>query len=452
MSDELDIRHGGVIVVDTAELRCVLEGIRSIGDRAAGVAVMAAGAEQRCQELLARGIDAFWLTAAVQQALARARECDQLIRALAGDLDRALARYELAEAYAAWEFARLRGDSPGAQRAILAGISLARRLGEDDATIARLWSVAEADREEQWRRTQGELQRQAGFGAILAGPLHHLGWVSSLLSAGAVELIQDAIRHVARSHRTNALRPPASSPSGAGLIPGQARPTTAPGSLHEVSERMPGNDTRVRVERYTFADGTQEWVVYVTGTRSAFDPAEPWNMRSNLDMYLAGEHAASSELVDRALADAGVGTEDAVHLVGHSQGAMITGSLALGEGLRVATHITFGSPTTAGVDAGVRSVELRHLDDPVAQLAGAGPAAGAGDPDSIVVTRVADPGVGLGDLRLSSHTMDAYRRTAELVDASDDPRAVALGQLWTHLGSARAVTVTEYGLAASRRS
>ncbi|UUT34268.1 hypothetical protein [Microbacterium elymi] len=53
--------------------------------------------------------------------------------------------------------------------------------------------------------------------------------------------------------------------------------------------RIPSGDARIRVETYTMPDGTTRYAVYLAGTRD-FSPttegADPWDMRSNLRLYL----------------------------------------------------------------------------------------------------------------------------------------------------------------------
>ena len=170
---------------------------------------------------------------------------------------------------------------------------------------------------------------------------------------------------------------------------------------------------------------------------------DPFDMRSNLELY-TGERSASLAAVELALREAGVGPGEPVHVFGHSQGAMLASALALEGTYDVQTLVTYGSPVEAAVPESVLSVGIRHVDDPVAGLAGGGHAETVGAPGSFIAERVADPAGGVHDLTLAAHGIERYAETAAMVDASHDPRAAALRELWTTLGAAERVEVTEY--------
>jgi hypothetical protein len=92
----------------------------------------------------------------------------------------------------------------------------------------------------------------------------------------------------------------------------------------------------------------------------------------------------------------------------------------------------------------VLSVRVRHDDDPVAALAGAGSIAGTGSPDSVVVSRTGDARPGIHDLTLPMHALDAYVHTAEQYQGSGDVRVRSVERLLDRLGEAERVTRTEY--------
>ncbi|QTV80529.1 hypothetical protein [Microbacterium sp. NIBRBAC000506063] len=198
----------------------------------------------------------------------------------------------------------------------------------------------------------------------------------------------------------------------------------------------------MRVEKYSLPDGTEEFVVYIAGTRSLAGD-DPWNMSSNLDLYF-GDASASYEAVRQALSAAGAEPGAVVHAVGHSQGGMIAGRLGMEGEYDVRSVLTAGSPVEPALPDSTLSVQLRHTDDIVSSLAGGGSPAGTGSPDSMVVQRVGDPGHGLHDLSLPPHHLERYLDTAGMLDASGDARLGALDQLWTRLTSATAVQATEF--------
>ena len=77
-------------------------------------------------------------------------------------------------------------------------------------------------------------------------------------------------------------------------------------------------------------------------------------------------------------------------------------------------------------------------------LAAGGSAAGTGSADGFTASRIGDPHDGWQDLALQPHSLETYIETAEMVDASDDPRAEALDEYWEELGEAVEVQRTEY--------
>jgi pimeloyl-ACP methyl ester carboxylesterase len=218
----------------------------------------------------------------------------------------------------------------------------------------------------------------------------------------------------------------------------------APTGLQEIAQRMPGGASRVRVERYTMTDGSRQFAVYVAGTRSAaVGGADPWDQRSNAELYV-GRASASYEATEAALAAAGARPGDVVHAFGHSQGAMITAHLALEGGYDTRTLVAFGSPVEADVGSATLSVAVRHTDDPVVAGAGGGHIAPVGSPGSFVVEREFDPESGPHDAALPAHHMSAYAQTASMADASGDPRVAGIRGALSELSGAVEVEVTEY--------
>lgn len=211
-----------------------------------------------------------------------------------------------------------------------------------------------------------------------------------------------------------------------------------------MARRIPSGAAQVGIEQFTMPGGRTEWGVYIAGTRTgAMGGSDPWDMQSNSELYF-GERSASSDAVFEAMRAAGVQPGDPVHLVGHSQGGMIAAGVAVSGEFSVGSITTFGSPVDAEVSDSVLSVRVRHDDDPVAALAGVGSMAGSGSADSVVVTRTGDPQTGVHDLKMPTHGLDEYARTADLYQSSGDPRARAVDRLFARLGQAEGVVRTEF--------
>lgn len=413
MSDELDIRAGGAISVDTQTLRDT-----------AGRLTRAASDCGHLADQLRRAGEASRDAGLLDPAPARRAEqaqtvAERLARALR---DRAEV-YELIELEAAGRVTSHEG----------AVARLSARL----LTLARPGVAAEAARvrQEWFEGRHREVERQL-FGAV-----------TPLLSA--VALLATVTAGIRRADR-GVITP--SDPVLAGtaapsrvteLSRGAVRP---PAGLEQLAARVPGEgESRVRVELYVTAAGEREYIVYIAGTQSAgFGGGDPWDMASNVELY-TGSRSSSYEAVQQAMAAAGAGAGDRVHIVGHSQGGMIATHLAREGGYDVATLVTFATPVEAQLDGEVLAVTVRHTDDPVVALAVGGVPVVGGSRDSFIVERVADPVPRPADLAFGVHQMDAYRETAALVDASDDPRVEGLRQQLSVLGSAVTSTAIVYG-------
>ncbi|WP_409047664.1 hypothetical protein AB2L57_17070 [Microbacterium sp. HA-8] len=483
MSDELDIRSGGAVHVDTASLRAARDTASALAER---VREARRGLQHaaRCVAGLtsAEGRSALWgADATLARGALAAEHLAGRLEGLARDLGAAADLYEIVELEARLMLATAAGNA--IERAAIEERVLA--LGRDrwgwagGVSPVLTFGLARAAREPE---SAGGLAAQAHLGGwLLGGPM-------GAASAGAsVALLSGAAWLLNAGHRSarpgTPRIPSASSPGGpapAGPPPilgrspalgppppiagAPAAPTgpppvvspvraraevRAPAGLAGAAARIPGGaDSRVRVERYDMPDGSREWAVYITGTQEfgAIVPrsaGDPFDMASNLQLY-AGQGSASYDAVVEAMRQSGVAPGEPVHALAHSQGALIGQALATAGEFDVRTVVAFGSPTPSTVASNVLSVDVRHTDDIVAALAGPPRAEPIGAPGSMVVQRLADPLPGPHDLGIPAHHMQAYIETAGLIDASPDPRAARLSELWSELGTAERVTSTEY--------
>ncbi|MEV8368254.1 hypothetical protein [Microbacterium sp. NPDC064584] len=427
MSDDLDIRGGGPVAVDTVSLR----------DASAAFAVLAADLDEIATSVAAAG-RALWDASTAIWGPAETVEGARRLIAAAVDQGNGIVR-ELRLAADVYELIELR-----AERAVAAAADDAARVAQLDARIGGLLQ-ADPDVDGSARREvlahgafwPAELARQApgalwwlapGFGSVAAGVTWTVLQGIGATRAGAVASTA-RLRGVAEPVVVSALARPA--------------PVHAPVSLADAAARMPSGQSRIRVERYEMADGSRQFAVYVTGTRTiAPGTTEPFDMESNIELY-SGERSASYDATLAALRDAGAHPGDMVHAFGHSQGAMVTAHLAVESGYDTATLVSFGSPVEADVDAGTLSVTLRHRDDPVTALAGGGNAP-VGAPGSFVAERTADPAGGVHDFGIPGHGIDTYAHTARLLDDSADPRMDAVREVFAGLAGAASAEVIEY--------
>lgn len=219
-------------------------------------------------------------------------------------------------------------------------------------------------------------------------------------------------------------------------------PTDPPKNLADATTHFPKRDgAQVSVEKYTMKDGSTQYGVYIAGTDT--NPDSPWNMESNTDLYVDQSESASYAAVIEALAQAGVAADDPVHMFTHSQGGMIGGHVAASGDFNVVTHVSFGNPVEVEAPHSVTNLIVRHTNEPVALLAGGGSAVGSGSEHSLTIDRIGDPATESLN-PLETHFLDAYRKTATMIDESDDPRLDSMRQLFSELGQAESVEKTDY--------
>lgn len=442
MSDDLDIRGGGAVAVDTATLRAAADRFVDVSFELVQIGALMTTAGNL---LFGAAHETWSVSATIQCTGARVFDAQRAAEALARDLSSAAAVYETIELRAERDIASSAGD-------VLAVRRLQRALTALAAEYPHAAAVADGDVAAHWLRWPFELSRQAP-GALwwitpgafaMAGPAV-FGLQRAVGSAGAGTIPRAArLRGPAQPVLVAPIEPvvqPVIAPSSA------AAPSTpvAPTSLSAAASRIPGGgDSRIRVERYTMPDGSRQFAVYVAGTQTMVPHGDdPFDMRSNVELY-TGTRSASFDATLEALALSGAEPGDVVHAFGHSQGGMIVEHLALEGGYDTRTAVTFGSPVEADLGDGTLSVALRHRDDPIAAFAGGGHPGTVGAPGSFIAERTADPTGGLHDWRLPAHGIDGYAQTAAMLDESADPRMNAVRAVLDDLASAESVETVEY--------
>ncbi len=420
MSDEIEITRGGVIAVDTAVLRGLVPRIFGIAEQ-----LMHSGQHlrrARCElEALPDGRDRQYVLLVLEREVAaRAEDVREAGR-------RALL---MAEVYEIVELkSRLAFADPDDLRAL---VELRRSLA-----LCVLRSPEKAVLADELL-SQRDGDRRAAFESQAWGLLA-FGLLPVLFARHLLGRFADFVAALGRGVSLGDL---GGTPPGVEVSAGDTVSAEPPESLADALSRLP-EGPQVRVEKYVMPDGSQQFVVYVVGTQTIAGD-NPWNMESNLSLYVAQEASAAYEATRQALIAAGAGPGDVVHAIAHSQGGMIAGHLGMAGEFEVRSVITAGSPIEPVLSAGVLSVQLRHSDDPVSALAGGGSPAGTGSAGSFVVERKGDRLDGLHDLTMPAHGLDRYVKTARLVDSSSDPRTAALDALWAELGTATHVEATEF--------
>ncbi len=421
---EIEVTHGGVIAVDTGVLRALLLRLWDAADRFSEAASRL-GAASREFGAISGGSERVWTLGALRRELSG--HGDRL-HATAARLRLMIDAYEIVEGRARAETLRLTG-------ALEEWDQVQGELAEREAANPHAGELADS-LIAGWRGN-----RHAAFAAQAWGllPVSALAAASAwaMLYGTAVSLGSSSFGHVVPG---SALAGPAPS---ARVYGSPAKdPVAAPKSLADLVSRIPVGEGQIRVERLEFADGSEEYLVHIAGTRE-FLGDNPFNMTSNLELYFR-EASASASAVQQALAQSGASPGAVIHTNGHSQGAMIGTHLAVSGEYEVRSAFGIGNPARATYPDSVLSVEISHQDDLVPLLAGRGTGAGTGSVGSILIERTGDPLPGLQDLKVATHHVSTYVETAAMFDRSGDPRVAELERLWAHLARATKVTATDY--------
>ena len=221
-------------------------------------------------------------------------------------------------------------------------------------------------------------------------------------------------------------------PAGGPLAvePGASRPVRSPGSLAALADRLPDGqepDGQIRIERYDGADGTR-WIVYIAGTvtfaRDSGD--EPFDLASDV-LGVADRPGDSERAVLDAMRQAGIGQDEPVLLVGHSQGALEAVRVAEHGGYRVGGVVGLGGPTgQIALPEDVPVLAVEHDADLVPALGGSAATGAAGLRRLVVRRSLPDGGFGATTSKATAafpaHDLGAYRTTLAQAEASDDAR------------------------------
>jgi hypothetical protein len=258
----------------------------------------------------------------------------------------------------------------------------------------------------------------------------------ALLVEGPQDLVSDDPAGAVGSERIGALLAalllhPAGAPLS--VVPTSERTVRSPRRLAELADRLPDGTEpggQVRIERYDGEGGTR-WIVYIAGTVT-FDRdsgEEPFDLASDV-LGVAHRSSDSEEAVLQAMRSAGVGADEPVLLVGHSQGALDAVRVAQDGGYSVGGVVQFGGPTgQVALPEDVPVLAVEHDEDLVPVLGGTAASGAAGLRRLVIRRSLPDGGFGPATSRSTAafpaHDLGAYRRTTAAAEASGDVRVQA---------------------------
>ncbi|MGB3374696.1 MAG: hypothetical protein WBA87_06105 [Microbacterium sp.] len=431
MSDEVTITSGGAISVDSSALRDIAARLgdvtRHLGD--AGDQLRRALAELSDAPDVQRRVGDAGISACLECLADLARQIDKA----SGGTVLMADTFEVVELRAQQEALSI--QRPQAAAALQTRID--ELLALPAVADSVVWTESRWSRERSDAPVDQPLDHSLGLAGGLLGALSAAfspfalkgagTVVGGLLGAKPTETVM-SIGSIEASRRGLGVLPSGAALQGpaprAGVQQISTVATTAPVNLTETLSRVPYHGAgQVAVEKFTMKDGSTRFVTYIDGTRTVKPgTSEPWDMGSNIDMYLRREQAASQQAVLQALAAAGAQPGDQVDLVGYSQGGAIASFIAMDSPYETGTVIAVGNPTQPALSADQTLVELRHRGDVVSNLATGGAEGGTGSPESFEVIREPDrDGNPIGP-----HDFEAYMKTADLTDRSGDPRVSAL--------------------------
>jgi len=199
--------------------------------------------------------------------------------------------------------------------------------------------------------------------------------------------------------------------------------------LAEIAALSQGSDSpangTIEIQTVTSADGQVVHIVNLPGTDDL--GTLPWtadddvrDLGTNLDL-VAGQTDDYQQGILQAMAQAGIGADEPVLVVGHSQGGMEAVAIAASDsGFTVTDVVTAGSPTAqvGSLPDGLNVLSIEQQGDLVPLLDG------EPNPPSVEQTTVlvdADPGPGIE----SHHDHDVYIAGGAAVDASTHPSVVS---------------------------
>ena len=167
-------------------------------------------------------------------------------------------------------------------------------------------------------------------------------------------------------------------------------------------------------------------IVYIPGTQTLGlgDGSNPLDLQSNIVAMQGNGFAASERAVLEAMKQAGIEPNDEVIFVGHSQGGMVAGNLAMHPaGYIAAGLVTIGAPIAQLKLTKLPVMAIEHVNDSIPNV--------SGKVNPLTKNWVTIQRTSLAsesDAPMHSHSLNSYKNTTEKVDSSKSKGIVNIKQ------------------------
>jgi hypothetical protein len=195
--------------------------------------------------------------------------------------------------------------------------------------------------------------------------------------------------------------------------------TQPPNSITELLDRLwqvsSKGEPTVGIDFFQTAD-QRTAIVYIPGTQTLGlgDGSNPLDLQSNIVAMQGNGLAASERAVLEAMKQAGIKPNDEVLFVGHSQGGMVAGNLAMHPaGYIAAGLVTIGAPIAQLKLTKLPVMAIEHVNDPIPNV--------SGKVNPLTKNWVTIQRTSLAsesDAPMHSHSLNSYKNTTEKVDSS----------------------------------
>lgn len=136
------------------------------------------------------------------------------------------------------------------------------------------------------------------------------------------------------------------------------------------------HDGQIMVQQQTDASGATTWVIFVPGTQEwdMNGQSHPIDLSGNMDL-MSKEDSLGMQYVRAAMEQAGIGPDDPVTFLGHSQGGILVNELQIDplvtQNYNVTGVVTFCSPVALqAVNPKVKTLHVENTSDTVTHLDG----------------------------------------------------------------------------------